>query len=118
MVATPQYGQMVFIGASGKTYPIDIYVSDVNAGAINFDAGAGAGATSETFITFSENVILKDYSMTTGTADTEKIRLVVGGKPTSHVLRYATFLSTLNNRPSLNIGFRAGSRISALQISD
>ena len=118
MVATPQYGAMYFVGASGKTYSVDIYVSDVNGAAINFDSGAGASSTSETFITFPENVILIDYSQVTGTADTEKIRLTAGGKPMQQVLRYVPHLTTNNNRPKLNIGFKAGTRISALQISD
>jgi hypothetical protein len=29
MAATPQRGGMTFVGQSGKTYNIDIYVSDV-----------------------------------------------------------------------------------------
>lgn len=31
MVATPKYGGMFFKGRNGATYPIDIYVSDVNS---------------------------------------------------------------------------------------
>lgn len=118
MAATPQYGSMIFRGASGKTYSVDIYVSDVNGAVINWDSGAGAGATSGTFITFPENVILEDYAQVTGTADTEKIRLAVGGRPTPHVLRYVIHVSTIATRPKLRIGFTANSRISAIQISD
>lgn len=119
MAATPQYGSMIFKGlTTQKTYSVDVYVSDVNGASINFDAGGGAGATSETFITFSEPVSLVDYAQVTGTADTEKIRLTAGGKPTAHVLRYVIHVSTIATRPALNIRFQAGSRISALQISD
>jgi hypothetical protein len=119
MVATPQYGQMIFLGAKTKqTYPVDIYVSDVNAALVRFDNGAGASATSETFITFNEPVVLKDYSMVTGTADTEKLRLLANNTPTNMVLRYVPHLTTNSNRPPLNIGFGQGTRISAFQISD
>lgn len=118
MGATPQYGQMIFRGVSGKTYPVDLYVSDVNGGLLRFDGGAGAGTTSPDFITFSENVILEDYSMTTGTADTEKIRLLVNSRPTGHILRYVPHVSTNSQRPRLSIGFKANARISAMQISD
>lgn len=118
MAATPQYCGFVFVGMSGKTYIIDGYVSDVNGAAVTFDAGAGAGSTSETFWTPPEDVILKDYSMVTGTADTEKIRLTANGRPTQHVLRYGVHLTSLNNRPQLAIGFKAGTRVGALQISD
>lgn len=118
MVATPQYASFFFVGASGKTYALDGYVSDVNGGAVNFDGGAGAGSTSPTFWIAPENVVLKDYSMVTGTADTEKIRLTANGRPTTHVLRYGVHLTSLNNRPALNIGFTQGTQIGALQISD
>jgi len=119
MVATPQYGSMFFVGLkTGKTYATDIYVSDVAGGKITFDEGAGAGASTADFITFNEPVRLVGFSVITGTADTEKIRIVAGGSPTRHVLRYALFLTTLSNRPQLNINFQAGQRISAFQMAD
>jgi len=118
MVATPQYASFIFVGASGKTYALDAYVSDVNAGLVNFDGGAGAGSASPTFWIAPENVTLRDYAMVTGTADTEKIRLTSNGRPTTHVLRYGVHLTSLNNRPRLNIGFAGGTQIGALQISD
>jgi len=118
MVATPKYGSMTFRGASGKTYSVDIYVSDVDGALITWDGGAGAGSASPDFWTPPEDVVLVDYSQVTGTADTEKIRLTVNGRPTQHVLRYAIHLTSLATRPRLNVGFRAGSRVAALQIAD
>ena len=119
MGATPQYASFYFVGhKTGKTYSVDAYVSDVNGARVNFDEGAGAGAGTADFITFEEPVQLKDFSIITGTADTEKVRLVSGGKPTRHVLRYSLFLNTLANRPQLAVNFAAGTRISAFQISD
>lgn len=119
MAATPQYGTMLFRGRStGQLYSVDVYISDVAAAAVHFDGGAGAGAASETFISFSEPVILEDYSQVTGTADTEKIRITANGMPTPHILRYGIHLTTLNNRPLLNIPFKAGTRISGIQIAD
>lgn len=56
--------------------------------------------------------------MVTGTADTEKIRIAKNGMPTPNVLRYGLHLTTLNNRPDIAIGFKAGTQISAFQISD
>jgi hypothetical protein len=97
---------------------VDIYVSDVNGAQVNFDNGGGASSTSETFVSFDEPVILEDYSQVTGTADTEKIRLTANGKPLGTTLRYGVHLTSLNNRPRLNIPFRAGTRIGAIQISD
>jgi len=126
MAATPQFCQFIFQGNSGTTYGVDGYISDVNrylqsgvnGGLARFDGGAGAGTTSPTVWIAPENVILTDFSMTTGTADTEKIRLVVNSKPLSTTLRYVPHLSTNSNRPVLRIGFKGGSQISAFQISD
>ena len=118
MTAVPEYGGMLFVGASGKTYSVDIYVSDVGGAPINFDSGAGAGSSSSEFITFPEPVVLSDYSQVTGCTQTEKIRLTVGGRPTAHVLRYGVHLTTIATRPALKIGFTANARIGALQIAD
>ena len=119
MVATPQYCGFFFVGLqTGKTYSVDAYVSDVNNGYLRFDGGAGAGTASPENWIAPEPVALRDFSMHTGTADTEKIRMVSNGRPTSHVLRYATHLDSLATRPSLNIQFAAGTQISAFQISD
>jgi len=119
MAATPQYGQMMFRGRNtGQLYGIDIYVSDVNGAAVLFDNGAGAGTGGAKFVTFNEPVTLVDYAQVTGTADTEKLRLTSDSKPLPTILRYGVHLTSLNNRPVLNIPFRQGSRIGALQISD
>jgi len=117
-MAAPQYCGFFFVGQSGKTYAIDGYVSDANGARVNVDGGAGAGTTSPTAWICPENVILKDFSMVTGTTDTEKIRLCVNGRPTQHILRYVPHLTTNSNRPTLAIGFKAGSEFSAFQISD
>lgn len=118
MAATPKYGTFNFRGMqTGKSYSLDIYLSDVANALINVDAGAGAGASSPTYFIAPENLELIDYAQVTGTADTTKLRLTVDGKPTSQLLRYAIHLTTLNNRPKLSIRFAKGSQISALQLA-
>lgn len=118
MAATPQYGTMIFKGTkTGTTYVRDVYVSDVANAAYRFDAGAGASSTSPDFITFDEPVILTDYSQVTGTADTTKCRVTFNGMPSTHILRYSIHLTSLNNRPQLMIGFKAGTRIGAIQLA-
>ena len=118
MSATPQYCGFFFVGESGATYPVDGYVSDVNGGLVNFDGGAGASSTSPTVWKAPENVVLTDFSMVTGTADTEKIRLIRNGRPTGHVLRYVPHLTSNASRPKLAIGLEKGVELSATQISD
>lgn len=117
-MATPQYCGFTFVGQSGKTYSIDGYVSDVNGALINFDGGAGAGTASPTFWIAPENVTLIDYAQVTGTADTEKLRLVINGSPKNSVLRYVPHVTTAATRPRLNYGIAGGAQVSFFQISD
>lgn len=116
MAAAPKSGTLSFIGVQTKrTYTIDIYISDVVAGNINFDSGAGASAASDLFWNAPENLVLKDLSIPTGLTDTIKINIVANNVSTGNRLRYANFLNTLAFRPVLNIPFRAGTKISAVQ---
>jgi hypothetical protein len=119
MAANPQYCTFYFLGRrSQQLFSTDAYISDVEGEPPRFDSGAGAGAATETFITFNEPVLLVDWAMITGTADTEKIRLTANNQPIPQILRYSAHLNTLNNRPELNIPFKAGTRISGIQIAD
>ena len=117
-MATPKPANFTFIGQSGITYNVDAYVSDVNAALVNLDGGAGAGTGSPTYWIAPENCTLVDFSMVTGTADTEKLRVLVNSKPLTNVIRYDTNLTTLAKRQPVNIGFAKGSQISFIQISD
>ncbi|GAI39619.1 unnamed protein product, partial [marine sediment metagenome] len=83
MVAAPQYGTMVLQGLrTGRIYNVDAYFSDVVDALSNFDGGGGAGATSPTSFTCPENVLLLDFSIVTGMADTTKIQVLRGNQPT------------------------------------
>ncbi len=118
MVAAPQSGTLFFRGLKTKTtYAVDVYISDVVSGMANFDAGGGSGSTSPDFYTFPEDVVLEDFSVVTGLTDTTKIRLVGNGRPSSQVLRYALHETTLNNRPALAIGVKAGHLFRILQLA-
>lgn len=118
MVAAPQSGTLFFRGVQTKsTYAVDVYISDVVSGMVNFDAGAGSSATSPDFYTFPEQVVLEDFSVVTGLTDTTKLRLVGDGKPSSQVLRYALHETTIATRPRLTISVAQGHRFAALQVA-
>jgi hypothetical protein len=117
MAAAPKYGTLMFKGvSSGRTYSMDVYISDVLAAQVNFDNGSGATSSSLVYWKAPENVILYDFSVATGLTDTTNIFFTSDGAqvPQSR-LRYANFINTLATRPSLNIGFRANSNIGAIQ---
>jgi hypothetical protein len=116
MAAAPRSGTMFFRGTqTGRTYAVDVYVSDVVGGAVTFDSGAGASATSDTFYIAPENIILNDFSIASGLTDTAKISINANGVQTGNRLRYANHLNSLNNRPLLGVPFRAGSKIACSQ---
>lgn len=117
-MATPQYSNFKFIGASGTTYSVDTYISDVAGAMVNFDGGGGAGANSPTFWVAPENVTLVDVSIITGLAVINKIRLVVNGKPLGSVVREDIHVSTNPFRPVLSVGFAAGSQVGGIQLAD
>jgi len=117
MAAAPQYGFMIFKGASGKIYSVDLYGSDVANALITFDAGAGAGASTQTFWTPPENCILTDFGIHTGMTDTTRIRLTKGGQPTPSILHFAAHLDTSNGRPTLFEGFARGVQVGAIQLA-
>ena len=116
MVAAPQYGTFVFVGArTGKTYIKDAYFSDVANALANFDAGAGASTSSPTDWVPDEPVVLVDFAVVTGLTDTTKQQILRNGIATGDMLRSAMHLTTLNNRPSLRIGFLPGVRMQVMQ---
>lgn len=118
MAATPRYGTMIFYGImSRKSYSKDLYISDVANAPVRFDGGQGSSTTSPTELVFPEAVILADFSVVTGTADTTKLQLTRNGIPYGDMLRYSIHETTLANRPRLTIGIGAGQRFAANQIA-
>ena len=116
MAAAPKYGTLMFLGASGRTYAVDVYISDVANGQVNFDNGSGASSTSLTYYKAPEQMKLYDFSVATGLTDTTNMLFTSdGAQIAGSRVRYANFVNTLANRPTLSLTFRQGSNIGALQ---
>ena len=116
MAATPQYAVFKFIGArSGRSYSVDAYLSDVAGALVRFDAGDGASATSPDFWIAPEPVVLTDFAIVSGMADTTKIQLTRNGQPTMDHLRFAMHVQTLASRPQLSTGVAPGMSLRAIQ---
>ena len=108
-------GTMIFRGITSKrTYIKDVYLSDTDGGSINMDGGSGASATSPQDWSPPEPVVLVDFSVVTGAAQT-KIQVTRDGVPTGDMLRQTIHLTTLANRPALAIVFGARQSISGIQ---
>jgi len=120
MAATPKGGTAIFKGlSSGTTYYKAFYNTDVSNALVRFDAGGGQPASATTgtdFVTFDEAVALIDVSCVTGVVDCGSLRIVANNVPTGSVLLIASHLNTLNNRPSINVGFQRGSRVGLMSV--
>lgn len=115
MVAAPQYAVFKFVGASGRTYNVDAYLSDVANALVRFDGGAGASTTSPEYWQPPEPVVLVDFAIVTGMTDTTKIQITRGGQPTQDHLRFSMHVQTLAARPSIAVGFTPQGVIRAIQ---
>ena len=117
MAAAAKAGFFYFRGLqSGTTYMKAMLNEDVLQTLARWDSGGGVPATTKgsDFVTFGEDVILYDITTITGITDTKQLKLMADYSPTNYNIYWEAHLSTLNNRPVLNIGFKRGTRISAL----
>jgi len=116
MAATPKGFTAYKRGLStGTLYCKACYNPDASLGLCRIDNGGGQPTSTTTgtdSVFFDESVVLQDLSCVTGIVDTGSLRIVANYNPTPHVILVASHLNTLNNRPQLNIGFKAGTRIS------
>jgi len=117
MAATPKKGIMAFIGLRTKQkYNVSVYVSDVAAAKTTFSTIGGADTSDDTYVKFEEDVVLVDFSMQTGTADTTSLTMRSNNNPIpGSVLSYVEHVSTNPARPALTLGFKAGNLIGAVQ---
>jgi hypothetical protein len=120
MGATPKTGSVAFVGlSSGSTYEIPLYNADAAGTYCRLDNGSGTpGATGGAdFVVFPEAVKLISASFVTGIVDTANLRVMADYKPTSFVINWANNVNTLATRMPINIGFKAGTRISFQQLA-
>jgi hypothetical protein len=121
MAATPKTGVVMFKGLqSGQTYMKSIYNADTVGGNVlcRIDNGGGApgAAGGADFCVFGEPVAFIGGSFVTGIVETTQLRLMADYNPTPYCIDWASSVNSLANRPSFNVGFKAGTRISFMQV--
>jgi len=116
-MVTATYGTLMFKGLqTGRTYAVDVYISDVVAASVTFDSGSGATTTSLSYWKAPENVLLYDASIATGpTVMTTIIMTADAAQIGGNRIRIANFLNSLSARPVLSIGFKQGTNVGAIQ---
>jgi len=116
MVAAPQYGTLT-ISDGSTSIAVDVFLSDVVAGSVNFDSGVSAGTGSETFYKCPINGKIIDFSILTGMTDTTCMRCTINGSPTKSIIRFNNHLNTSSQRTPLNIPVGAGENIGFIQLA-
>lgn len=117
-MVTPTYATFQLRGLqTGQTYNVDAYIADVVGQAVRFDSsGSGAGTGSLAYWKVPENCVLEDVSVVTGpTVMTKMVLTSDGNIIPGKLLRISIHLTTLAKRPNLNVGFKAGSLMGAIE---
>lgn len=100
---------------SGRSVAIDVYVPDAVATNLTFNTNGLASATSENQHIVTEDMVIEDISLA-GTPTAVGASLIKNsGNVAGTALRWANHQSSLNNRPKLSFGLRAGDQIKFLQ---
>ena len=117
MAAAAKAGFAYFRGLNSSTTYMRAFLNeDVLQTYARWDTGGGVPATTKggDFVTFPEPVVLYDIVTITGVSDTKQLKFFADYAPTNYGIYWEAHLTTLNNRPNLNIGFKQGTRISAM----
>jgi len=102
--------------ATGESFQVDIYISDVVGANVTFSQTGLAGTGSDAFVRFDHPVVMTDLSIVTGPT------VMVGLVPYSNgqvvngaAYRIANFLNSIQTRPKIALGFAAGKNIQLKQ---
>jgi len=103
------------VGASGRTYTIDLYVPDATATFLTFNQSGLSASTSPAQFTTQEPMTIVDISI--GAAPTAVGAIFQQGQANINgaTVRWANQLAANPNRPKLRIPLPGGVQISALQ---
>jgi len=116
-MATATNGNLVFVGASGRSYHVSFYTADTAAYACTLSAGTAlAAAGGLQYWRAPEPVSLVDLSIPTGTTQTHGYMTQDGVPVAGSVMSYVCHVSTAATRPKLNIRFPAGALIGKVTI--
>jgi len=110
-----QQGTLTLVGASGRTYSIDVHHPDAAGTQITFNPSGAAASTSPSTFRIPENCIIFDLSLATSPTATGIVLYNNSGAILGGALRYANQLVALANRQKLNIPLRGGDFISGVQ---
>ena len=108
-------GTITMIGASGRTYCVDIFLPDAVATVVTFNPSGKATATSVANIKLPEDVVVTDIATATAPTAVGGTLKINSGVVNGATYRWADRLNTLSNRAKFAIPVIAGDFLSILQ---
>lgn len=108
-------GTLTAIGASGRTYTVDLYVPDATSTQLTLNPSGLAASTSPTTWRTPENVTIIDVSVAAAPTAVGAVLQINQAVANGGSVRWANQLSTLANRQKLALGVRAGDFIGFTQ---
>lgn len=104
---------MIFQGASGRRYSIDVFIPDTASTLVNFSQAGAAGTGTPNFWLAPESVVLIDLAGPMATlATTVALSAFADDTPMGQILRLAQYVNTLATRPNPGVGWQKGRKIS------
>jgi len=115
-MATPETGEIIVLGQSGRTYHYGFYMSDVTGARANIEQAGIPTSGSPQDVMMLENGYIVDMTITTGLTQTTYAQFMVGGSPIAGgITKLSSRLDTLNNRAPLHLPVIGGLRLEIMQ---
>jgi len=108
-------GTITMIGASGRTYCVDIFLPDAVATVVTFNPSGKATATSVANIKLPEDVVVTDIATATAPTAVGGVFKLNDAVVNGGCYRYAERLNSLATRSKIAIPIKAGVELSILQ---
>jgi hypothetical protein len=108
-------GTMLLLGASGKTYSVDMYIPDAVATKVTFNGSGLAASTSEDYWSVPEPCRIIDISAVGAPTAVGAIFTLNGAQYSNECIRWANQANSLATRPPFSITIPAGAQLGMLQ---
>ena len=108
-------GTIILVGASGKTYSVDMYIPDAVATLVTFNPSGLAGATSSSYWKAPEQCTIIDIVAVGAPTAVGATFTLSNALFTGQTIRWANQSNALNNRAKLFVPVPAGEQVGMLQ---
>jgi hypothetical protein len=108
-------GTLKAVGASGRTYLVDLYVPDAVSTSITFNPSGLAGTGSDASWRCPENLVITEISLAGSPTAVGAVLKANGASINGGTFRHANVLATLATRQTFALPIRGGDFISATQ---